>query len=197
MPEWIWPVLVLVVGGVAAIKLGRLRATSLRKVGSKSPGFALLNQHGEMKHAGLLDGIWHVLYFYPRDDTPGCTLEACGFRDAWDELKEMGVRVFGVSYDDEASHLAFAEKYELPFDLLANPTGRVVKEWGAKAPVPGIALRVSYLIDGDGMIRKVYPKVSDAAAHAAEIIADVRALRGDAPSAMLEDDPELSREVES
>lgn len=114
-----------------------------------------------------------VVYFYPKDDTPGCTKEACAFRDAWAKLAKGNVQVVGVSVDDDASHKAFTEKYKLPFPLVADTDQSICKRFGV--PVHnGYASRVSFLVGTDGKIKKVYPKV-DPAIHADQILADTGA----------------------
>jgi len=151
-------------------------AAKMLEAGNQAPAFALPNQDGKVVDSASLAGSWWVIYFYPKDDTPGCTKEACAFRDHLDDLQAMGVRIFGVSFDDVASHKAFAEKYHLTFDLLADPEGKVIDAYGARSVMPGFASRVSYLVDDVGIICKVYPSVSPSE-HAAEIISDVKALR--------------------
>lgn len=111
-----------------------------------------------------------VVYFYPKDDTPGCTKEACAFRDAWSKLEKANVQVLGVSIDDDASHKKFVEKYKLPFPLIADTDQKICKAYGVSVTA-GYASRVSYLIGPDGKIKKVYPKV-DPSVHADEILAD-------------------------
>ncbi|MDB4980352.1 MAG: alkyl hydroperoxide reductase, partial [Myxococcales bacterium] len=113
-----------------------------------------------------------VLYFYPMDNTPGCTKEACDFRDSWARLQDAGVAVFGVSTQGSASHAAFAEKYHLPFPLLPDDK----RELAGKYHVPltlGLVHRVTYLIGKDGNIKRVWEKVTPTG-HAAEILAAVR-----------------------
>lgn len=175
----LWLAVACVALVVAALVLwnGRARAADLLAEGAVAPGFALPNQDGELVDSTTLAGKWFVLYFYPKDDTPGCTKEACAFRDRLGELRGLGVRVLGVSFDDVPSHKAFAEKYHLTFDLLSDPQGEVVGRYRAKSILPGVARRVSYLVDDRGVIRKVYPDVSPTE-HAGEIIADVKALGG-------------------
>jgi thioredoxin-dependent peroxiredoxin len=111
-----------------------------------------------------------VVYFYPKDDTPGCTKEACAFRDAWSKLEKAQVQIIGVSVDNEESHKAFVEKYKLPFPLVADTDQSICKAYGVNVTM-GYASRVSFLIGPDGKIKKVYPKV-DPAVHADEILAD-------------------------
>ncbi len=169
-------VALLVLGGGIFFYAQHAKAEGMLHAGDTAPGFSLPNQQGETVSSAALAGSWWVIYFYPKDDTPGCTTEACTFRDHLSDLQSMGVRIFGVSFDDVASHRAFADKYHLTFDLLADPKGEVIRAYGARAIVPGFANRVSYLVDDQGVIRKVYPSVTPSA-HAGEIIRDVKALR--------------------
>ncbi len=129
-------------------------------------------------------GKWVLLYFYPKDDTSGCTVEACGLRDSFAELHKKNCVVLGVSADTGESHKLFADKHELPFPLLADTQRNVIEEYGAVKPKEkptssGIA-RVSYLIDPKGLIAKVYPDVIPEG-HAEEVVRDVETLkkRGD------------------
>ena len=117
-----------------------------------------------------------MLYFYPKDNTPGCTTEACGFRDSYGEFKARGVEVVGVSGDSEKSHRAFAEKQSLPFILLSDPEKKTIEAYGAFGHKKlygrsflGI-IRSTFVIDGEGIVRKVFPKVTPAG-HAEEILA--------------------------
>jgi peroxiredoxin Q/BCP len=143
--------------------------------GSPAPAFSLPDQDGRAVSTADLKGGWWVLWFYPKDQTPGCTREACGFRDRAGDLAALGVRVVGVSRDGVAAHRAFADRHGLAFDLLADPRGTVVAAYGARSWLPGVARRVSYLVDPAGRIRKVYPRVAPAG-HAAEVAADARGL---------------------
>ena len=133
--------------------------------GRKAPSFTLPDAEGRRVSLADFKGKDVVVYFYPRDDTPGCTKEACGFRDLWKELQRAGVVVLGVSADSGASHTKFAGKYDLPFPLLAD-TGHAVSEkygaWGEKSlygrKFMGIH-RSTFLIDGSGKVAHVWPKV--------------------------------------
>ena len=168
---------VLIVAGGFFIWSQSASAAKMLAVGHTAPSFSLPNQDGVLVDSASLSDSWWVIYFYPKDDTPGCTKEACAFRDYLEDLQAMSVRILGVSFDDVASHKAFAEKYHLNFDLLADPEGEVIDAYGARSRLmPGFASRVSYLVDAVGVIRKVYPSVTPAE-HAAEIIDDVKALR--------------------
>lgn len=131
------------------------------------------NTHSLAEHRGQKV----VLYFYPKDDTPGCTTEACTIAEVHGEFEKNEVKVFGVSADDQASHKAFAEKYHLPFTLLSDPTFSTIKAYGAykEEDTTGLGIhshRMTYLIDEDGKILKAYPEV-DPATHAHTILADI------------------------
>ena len=103
---------------------------ALLSIGDKAPGFATVDQVGEKVSLSDFKGRKVVLYFYPKDDTPGCTKEACSFRDAWAQFRKRKVAVLGVSVDDEKSHKKFAEKFSLPFTLLADPDKKIVQDYG-------------------------------------------------------------------
>jgi peroxiredoxin Q/BCP len=115
-----------------------------------------------------------VLYFYPKDDTPGCTKEACAFRDGYALFERAGIAVFGCSVDSADSHRAFIRKYKLPFPLLLDPGRKIAAAYGAANGIPilGLDKRITYVIAEDGRILKVYPNV-DPSSHAAEILRDV------------------------
>jgi peroxiredoxin Q/BCP len=129
------------------------------KAGDKAPDFTLLSDDGKPVKLSDYRGVSNViLYFYPKDQTPGCTTEACNFRDNLSQFKDLNTVILGVSVDDVASHQAFKEKDNLNFTLLADPDKTVVKEYGVQG-ILGMALRVTFVIDKDGIIRKIYPKV--------------------------------------
>ena len=151
--------------------------------GVPAPEIRLPDQDGIERTLSELQGQWVLVYFYPRDDTPGCTVEACGLRDASAAYASAGIRVLGISADSSKSHRKFADKFRLPFTLLADEEKRVIRafgSWGKKKfmgrEFDGI-LRQSFLVDPRGKIAKVYAKVSPAD-HAAEVLADVAALSG-------------------
>ncbi|WP_243090227.1 thioredoxin-dependent thiol peroxidase [Thermus neutrinimicus] len=151
--------------------------------GTLASDFALPDQEGRIHRLSDYRGKWVVLYFYPKDDTPGCTKEACGFRDRMGDLQELGAVVLGVSADDVQSHKRFAEKYGLNFPLLADPERQVITAygaWGRKKlygkEYEGI-LRQTFLIDPEGRIAKVWKKVSPEG-HAEEVAEALRSLRG-------------------
>jgi peroxiredoxin Q/BCP len=147
----------------------------LLEVGAEAPDIVAQDQSGQVRQLSMLRrGGPAVLFFYPRDGTPGCTREACAFRDAWDRIQETGAVVIGVSTDDVESHARFAEEHELPFALLSDPSGEILARYGVPSRL-GMAARVTFLIDADGRIARVFEDV-DPAVHADEVIAALRAL---------------------
>jgi len=150
------------------------------KMGTVAPSFTLADQEGREHTLADYAGKWILLYFYPKDDTPGCTIEACTIRDQFKDFKKVGAVVLGVSTDSVASHKKFAEKFELPFTLLADVNKEVVGAYGVFGEKKMMGRthmgvqRTSFLIDPEGKIAKVYEKVKPEA-HAAEIIADLKA----------------------
>ena len=168
----------LVVGLFVLLTLAFPVLAEVPKVGSIAPGFSLSDQKGVVRSLAEWRGRWVVLYFYPKDDTPGCTTEACAFRDDLAELSALGAQVVGVSVDDTLSHKAFAEKYSLPFPLLADATAEVATQYGALSNwlVMKLAKRYTFLIDPVGRVAKVYLEV-EASRHSKEIIADLKLLQ--------------------
>ncbi len=150
-------------------------------VGDPAPAFSLTDQNGETHTLAGFSGKWLVLYFYPKDDTPGCTTEACNFRDDIFKFKEAGIAIAGVSLDDVESHKAFAEKYSLPFPLLADSDHAVAEAYGVLTSMGPVkfAKRETFIIGPDGKVAKHYGKV-DPDEHSAEVLADVKAMMGDA-----------------
>jgi peroxiredoxin Q/BCP len=148
-------------------------------VGTLAPEFMLPDQDGKAHRLADFRGQWVLLYFYPKDDTPGCTTEACSIRDAWPAFGKIRAHVLGVSANTVASHKKFATKYKLPFTLLADEDKLVVKAYGvwAKKKFMGREymgiLRTSFLIDPEGKIAKVYEGVKPAE-HVAEVLADLK-----------------------
>ena len=151
---------------------------SLLAAGDKAPDFRTIDQDGETVSLKDFRGKKVVLYFYPKDDTPGCTKEACSFRDGFAAFRRRKIEVLGVSVDDEKSHRKFAEKYSLPFRLLADPDKKIVKDygvWGEKSMYGRKymgTLRVTYVIDEKGKIAAVWPKVKPEG-HAEEILSAI------------------------
>ena len=135
--------------------LGWASATELKE-GDKAPAFEAQDQNGARVRLSDFQGkAAVVLYFYPKDDTPGCTAQACSLRDGFAAIQAAGAVILGVSADTSQSHKAFAEKYHLPFSILADPDKRIIEAYGVKMPIVGFAKRVSFLIDRQGIIRKV------------------------------------------
>jgi len=153
------------------------RASELPEIGQAAPDFKLPDQHGRQHALQDYRGKWLVLYFYPKDDTPGCTQEACAFRDDLNQLTEMGAQVIGVSVDDSESHAEFAKKYHLPFPLLADKSGSVADSYGAllNLGILKLARRFTFLIDPQGNIKKDYLSV-ETSRHSKEIIEDLKIL---------------------
>lgn len=155
---------------------------TLPEIGSPAPGFTLQDQDGAEHSLADYRGKWLLLYFYPKDDTPGCTIEACGLRDQFKDFSRIGAEVVGVSTDSAGSHKKFAEKFELPFTLLADVHKEVVGAYGVfgEKKMMGRTYmgtrRTSFLIDPSGKVAKVYEKVKPET-HAAEVIADLKALQ--------------------
>lgn len=141
------------------------------KVGEAAPAFKLLDQNGETQTLESFRGQYLVLYFYPKDDTPGCTTEACNFRDDYFKIRALNAAVVGVSLDDVASHKAFAEKYHLPFPLLADLDHKLAETYGVLTRLGPLsfASRQTFIIDPQGRIARHYKRVS-AGSHAGDII---------------------------
>jgi peroxiredoxin Q/BCP len=140
------------------------------KVGERAPGFTLPDANGaEVTLAGLR-GKPVVLYFYPKDDTPGCTKEACSFRDAYEDFRDAGAEVIGVSSDSSESHKKFAARYKLPFTLLADHGGQLRKRYGIPATLGLLPGRVTFVIDAGGVVRHVYNSQLDATRHVREAL---------------------------
>lgn len=143
--------------------------------GMKAPDFSLVDDEGKTWSLADFAGKTFVLYFYPRDNTPGCTVEACSFRDHNDEFRKRGVSVVGVSPDTAVSHAKFRQKHSLPFILLADPEKKAISAYGAYGEkmmygrkTMGV-IRSTFVIDGKGMVAKVFPKVTPAD-HANQIL---------------------------
>jgi thioredoxin-dependent peroxiredoxin len=147
------------------------------EVGDPAPDFTLPSQSGEQV---TLREVWQrgpvVLYFYPKDETPGCTTEACTFRDSYEVFKEAGAEVVGVSSDSVASHESFASKHRLPFILLADEGGKVRKRYGVKATLGIMPGRVTYVIDQGGVVRHVFSSQMGVQRHVQEALAALEEL---------------------
>jgi peroxiredoxin Q/BCP len=145
--------------------------------GQPAPDFELQDQNGQLHSIEDYRGQWIALYFYPKDDTPGCTTEACEFRDNIFAFRNLNCQILGISLDDENSHREFSEKYSLPFPLLADTNGTAADAYGVKAKMFGMTMakRQTFLIDPEGRIVKHYEKV-DPETHSGELLADLAAL---------------------
>jgi peroxiredoxin Q/BCP len=143
--------------------------------GQQLPDVEFVTEGGEKLSAGDLEGEKTVLYFYPKDDTPGCTKEACAFRDRMSDYERADIRVYGVSLDSPESHRRFREKYNLNFPLLTDEGGRAADALGVLRESGKSANRVTFLLDPDGRIARVYPEVSPET-HADEILEDAASL---------------------
>jgi thioredoxin-dependent peroxiredoxin len=150
------------------------------EVGMEAPAFSLPDQNGEMHTLAEYKGRWVLLYFYPKDNTPGCTKEACMIRDIFPEFEKLQCTVFGVSTDGETSHKKFAEKFSLPFTLLADTEKTLVNAYGVWAPKKFMGReflgtrRVSFLISPHSIIEKIFDPVRPET-HAAEVVEYLRA----------------------
>ena len=143
--------------------------------GDDAPNFITKNQNGDTVNLSDYKGKRVVLYFYPKDDTPGCTKEACSLRDSFDVFEEKGIKIFGVSTDDEKSHQKFISKYSLPFDLLADTDKTLVNDYGVYGEKMNYGKkylginRTTFLIDENGKIAKIFKKVK-VDEHAGEVL---------------------------
>jgi peroxiredoxin Q/BCP len=146
-------------------------------VGDAAPSFHLQDQKGNWHSLEQYNGKWVVLYFYPKDDTPGCTKEACGFRDNIYAFEDLGAIILGISLDDVESHEDFAEKYSLPFSLLSDAEARTAKNYGVLKKMGPLtfAKRQTFIIDPSGNIARHYDSV-DAGNHSKEVLADLKDL---------------------
>src|SRR3989344_3169611 len=152
------------------------------KIGKSAPDFTLSDQDGKNHKLSDYRGQWVLIYFYPKDDTPGCTKEACAIRDMMPDFKKLKLQVFGISIQDSKSHKKFVEKYDLPFKLLADLDKKVVTKYGVwgKKKFMGReymgTFRKSFLIDPKGKIAKIYENVKPET-HAEEILEDLKKLK--------------------
>lgn len=148
------------------------------KNGDVAPNFSLSDQNGKQHQLTQYRGRWMVLYFYPKNNTPGCTTEACKFRDDYFKLDKLGADVLGISVDSQESHAAFAKKYGLPFPLLADTGGAVASKYGSYFSFGPLkfARRHTFIIDPHGNIAKIYRKVTPET-HSAQVIGDIVALQ--------------------
>jgi len=178
-------ILALLIGllAVIGVAIGAYRAFAgpaqfTVKEGQPAPDFTLKDQHGKPVTLSSLRGQWVVLYFYPKDDTPGCTKEACSFRDNLVALQQLRAAVLGVSVDTVKSHKAFADKFKLTFPILADDQHAVCRLYGTLSSYMGVtvAARSTVLIDPQGVIRKLFPDVQPTD-HALQIHAALKTLQ--------------------
>ena len=146
--------------------------------GDQAPEFCLQDQNGVERSLSGIKGKRLVLFFYPKDDTPGCTMEACALRDNYSELQQLGAEVWGISGDDAGSHRRFAERHQLPYPLLVDAGNRVREAFGVAKALFVLPGRVTYVIDGNGVVRLVFNSMLDAAAHVAQAKAALQQLQG-------------------
>jgi peroxiredoxin Q/BCP len=148
------------------------------KVGDQAPDFALPDQNGRTVRLSEFRGRKAVvLYFYPKDDTPGCTKEACAFRDQYQDFQDVGAEVVGVSSDSEAAHAKFVAKHRLPFTLVADRDGGVRKRYGVPATLGLLPGRVTFVIGPDGTVRHVFNSQLQATQHVTEALETLRILK--------------------
>lgn len=144
--------------------------------GAKAPAFQAQDQHGKtIRLADFLGKSNVVLYFYPKDDTPGCTAQACSLRDGHAAILGTGTVVLGVSADSKESHSAFAQKFSLPFSLLADPDRAIIDAYGVKIPVVGVAKRTTFIIDRQGILRRILRQI-DTKNHDQQVLEILRTL---------------------
>ena len=144
-------------------------------VGQPAPEFTLPDQDGGSVSLSSLKGGWVVVYFYPKDDTPGCTAESCSFRDSFEEFTDAGAKVVGISSDSVESHKAFATKHNLPFTLLADTDGSVRKAFGVGKTLGLIPGRVTYVIDPEGVVRHKFSSQFKPKSHIDEALDVIKA----------------------
>jgi peroxiredoxin Q/BCP len=152
------------------------------KENTNAPHFSLKDQEGKIHSLSDYKGSWVVLYFYPKDMTPGCTTEACNFRDKFPEFQKVEVKILGISRDEQKQHKKFVDKYQLPFTLLSDESAEVCEAYGVwqkknmyGKEVMGI-VRSTYLINPEGKVAKVYPKVN-VEGHADQLLVDLKNLK--------------------
>ncbi len=136
-----------------------MQAVSRLEVGRPAPDFAAPTTNGKTVHLSDYRGKRVVLYFYPKDDTPGCTVEGCGFRDIYQKIRAAGAEVLGISVDNVDSHKMFSEKYKLPFPLAADLDRKIAEEYGVYNEKWKMARRVTFLVDAHGNIAKIFDPV--------------------------------------
>ena len=167
-------IFLLFIGG--PIHMARAESPEQLRLGQPAPDFNLPDQNGKAHRLADYRGKWLALYFYVKDDTPGCTEQACKFRDDIGEIADLGAQVVGVSVDDSASHANFARKYNLPFPLLADSKGETAARYGSLRSDGSLAKRNTFLIDPEGRIAKVYLS-ANTSRNSAQVIEDLKRLQ--------------------
>ncbi|MFU8895913.1 MAG: peroxiredoxin [Gammaproteobacteria bacterium] len=167
----------LFIGLLGLVLVSATAAHASPPEGAAAPTFELPDQQGEMRRLGDYGGKWLVLYFYPKDNTPGCTTQACEFRDNIFAFRQLGAEIVGISLDDVETHLAFAEQHSLPFTLLADEGGVVAQRYGVlrNFGMVKLASRQTFLISPEGVVARHYQKV-DVNRHSEEVLRDIAAL---------------------
>jgi peroxiredoxin Q/BCP len=167
----------LLMSAILALACGSLQGDDTPAAGQVAPGFKLQDQNGDWHSLEDYRGKWLAVYFYPKDGTPGCTTEACNFRDNIYAFKAIGAEVVGISVDDVDSHKKFSDEYRLPFILLADEEGETARAYGVLRDwkIIQIASRQSFLIDPDGVVAKHYEDV-DPDTHTQDVLSDLESL---------------------
>ena len=148
------------------------------KAGRKAPDFSLPDSHNSIHNLSDYQGQWLILFFYPKDNTPGCTVEACQFRDSYSDISAINAKIVGISTDSTESHAHFTNRQQLPFSLLSDNTGAISKLYGSLFKLGPIKFckRHSFIIDPQGNIAKIYRKVTPSS-HSQQIMADLKILQ--------------------
>ena len=147
-------------------------------IGDSLPDFNLEDQNGEMRSSAAVRGRWLVLFFYPKDDTPGCTAEACSFRDNAESFDQLNAAIWGISGDDGVSHRRFATRHNLNFPLLSDQNNTLRRSMGVPKALGLLPGRVTYVVDGEGVIRHVFSNLLDGPAHVREAQRVINELQG-------------------
>ncbi|HEY3281311.1 MAG TPA: peroxiredoxin [Armatimonadota bacterium] len=166
----------LSVGAAGAATKDAPKAPAMPAIGKKAPDFTLQADDGKTYKLSKQKGSWVALTFYPKDNTPGCTAEACSLRDEMGDLKGLGVRVFGISLDGIESHKSFAEQQKLNYPLLADPDKKVTQRYGVLHESGNFAKRVTFIIDPKGVLRKIDDGVKTGT-HGKDLVAEVKELK--------------------
>ena len=145
--------------------------------GDRAPLIALQDQNGVERRSDQLAGKSLVLFFYPKDDTPGCTMEACAFRDSYADLQALGAEVWGVSGDNAGSHQRFASRHNLPYPLLVDQNNQLRRAFGVPGVLGLLPGRVTYVIDGEGVVHHVFNNLLDGPAHRREALECLKRLQ--------------------